>query len=106
MRFFLRILGTWAFGLALILVVKDITISLAKTKFYLSSFSQTWVDLHEASWLASSQYILKMSEFVSMQKIVLFIFNSPAWIILIILGVLFLILGRKKKTKSFVQSKW
>ncbi len=106
MRFLLRILGTWALGFALILVVKDITISLSTMSISFSSFAQTWQDLHAPSFIYVSQNILNWFASFSAQNFAQLFFDSPAWIILSFFGVLLLFLGRKKKIKSFVKSGW
>ena len=106
MRFLLRVLGTWALGLALILVIKDIAISITSLTISLSSFAQTWQGLHKASWSGFSNYILDLFDIISAQYIAQFIFNFPAWIILSLLGIILLLLGRKKKTSAFIKSGW
>ncbi len=99
MKFFFRILGTWLLGLALVLFVRDIVLSFVSLSIISPSLSQTWNDLHAPSWLALSDYLTSSLTQFGAKKIIIFIFNLPAWLIPTILGILLLIIGRNKNTK-------
>ncbi len=96
MRFILRILGSWALGIALVLIVKDIVISLSLMSISLSSFAQTWHDLHATSWSLIIDYFIDLQAIVGIKKIFSFIINLPAWLILGFLGTILSLAGANR----------
>lgn len=104
MRFLLRVVGTWLLGLAAILIVIDGTKTLAANALVTTSLADTWASLHTASWTAVSEWIIGGIAPVFGAGVTSFVFAWPGWLFAGILGVSFLVVGRQRMRKNYIQT--
>ena len=96
-RFLCRFLGLVLLAAAFIAVVIDGMKSIAANQLRFTSFGQYWTDIHATS--------LQFLEGIMVRHLFKWLWNPammevlarPAWLVLGILGVILLVLGRKKK---------
>lgn len=103
MKFLLRVVGTWFLGLALVLVIIDGVKTLAAKTIVVTPLATTWGELHAASWTAASAAIAGLFEGLPAgPDAVQYLFSLPAWFVFILIGVIFLLLGRQHAAKRYI----
>ena len=95
-RFLFRFLGLLSLALGFILLVYDGTKSIADQRWYFSKVSDMWVAIHESS-LAQVQPALERIAPALWDPAAITVLNAPSSLALVALGVLLLLIGRKKK---------
>jgi len=96
-RFLFRFIGLLCLALGFILLVYDGTKSIADQRwFYITKVSDVWGWVHEAS-LPLVKPALERIAPVLWDPVAITFLNAPSWLVLIILGALLMLLGRKKK---------
>jgi hypothetical protein len=95
-RFLLRFLGLLSLALAFIFLVYDGTKSIADQRLYITRVTQVWADLHETS-LALVQPTLEELAPWLWDPVAKNVLDSPAWLVLLVLGMVLVLLGRKKR---------
>ena len=100
-RFLFRFLGLICLAAAFILVVYDGTKSIAANKLYFMSVHALWLLVNPASLQGFMQdmkpLIAPYAGGMLWDPGVLTILAAPAWSLLGVFGILFLLLGRRKK---------
>lgn len=103
MRLILRLLGTWLVAIALILGVMDGTKSLAANELVFTSFAEAWTWVHVDS-LATVRSFLESRLFGPMLETVAdAVFSAPAWLVLVVPGLLLAWMGRSRRVRLFVR---
>lgn len=105
MKFILRIVGTWFLGLAAVLIVIDGTKTLATNAIVTTSVADTWASLHAASWTTVSEWIIGGIAPVFGAGVALFLFAWPGWLFAGLLGVGFLVVGRQRMRRNYIQTR-
>ena len=96
-RFLLRFIGVLCLAAAFILVIYDGTKSIAGNNLYLTSVRALW-DLINAGSLAQLKPLVQpYANGVLWDPVMLAFLAAPSWSVLGILGIIFVLLGRKKK---------
>jgi len=96
-RFLLRFSGLICLAAAFILVIYDGTKSIAANKLYLTSARALW-ELINAGSLAKFRPLLQpYAGGILWDPVMVGILSAPSWSLLGGLGILLLLLGRKKK---------
>jgi len=96
-RFFLRSLGLLCLAEAFILIIYDGTKSIAANRFYFTSVRTLW-ELLNANSLAQLRPLLSpYAHGVLWDPGFVTVLAWPAWGVLGCLGIVFMLLGRKKK---------
>lgn len=96
-RFLFRFFGLFCLAAAFILVIYDGTKSIAGSQLFLTSVNTLW-GLINANSLAKLQPLLSpYANGFLWNPVALTVLAAPAWAVLGILGILFLLLGRRKK---------
>ena len=96
-RFLFRLVGLLALAVAFIALVLDGTKSIAGNKIVVTPLGQTWTDLHSTSLqLLEAGVTRHLAEWL-WNPVLLNVLTSPTWLVLGVLGVVLLLLGRKKK---------
>jgi hypothetical protein len=96
-RFVLRFIGLICLAAAFILLIYDGTKSIAGNRLFLTSVRTVW-ELFNAASLAKLEPIIQ--SYVGgylWDPVMVAILASPSWGLLGVLGILFLLLGRRKK---------
>lgn len=103
MRLFLRVLGTWLLGVALILLIIDGTRSLGASQLVFTSFADNWTWLNADSLAAVRAFVAGRFFGLVLEPVTEFIFACPGWAVLAVPGALFAWAGRSRKTRLFVR---
>jgi hypothetical protein len=95
-RFFLRFIGLLCLALGFIFLVHDGTKSIADQRWFVTKVSDVWITINESS-LTKLQPTLDGLAHWLWDPVVVNILNAPAWLVLLIIGAVLILLGRKKK---------
>ena len=104
MRFIARVFGTWMIALAVILLVVDGTKSLAADAPVMTSVGELWAGFHAPSWVAVGELVASLLEPVSAVWMVDAVFGIPAWGLSAIVGIIALVLGRKRRKPVYADT--
>jgi hypothetical protein len=96
-RFVFRVLGLWILAAAFIFLIYDGTKSIAASRFYITKLVDTWNAVHFTSLQALQPIIENRIGTWAWEKATLPVLNAPTWVVLGIIGILLVLLGRKKK---------
>ncbi len=95
-RFLFRFLGLLSLALGFIFLVYDGTKSIADQRIVTIRVREIWEWISETS-LASVEPALKRLAPWLWDPLATSVLNSPGWLVLVILGTVLILLGRKKK---------
>ncbi len=95
-RFLFRFLGFITLALGFIFLVYDGTKSIADQRLYITRVSDVWASLHESSLAALQPAVERLAVWL-WDPILTGVLNAPAWLVLVILGTILMLLGRKKR---------
>ena len=95
-RFLLRFLGLLCLALGFIFLVYDGTKSIADQRWNVTKVSDVWIGIHETS-LAKLQPALEGIARWLWDPLVVNVLNAPSWLVLLIIGTILIVLGRKKR---------
>ena len=96
-RFLFRFIGVLCLAAAFILVIYDGTKSIAGNSLYLTSVRALWDLIHAGSLAQLKPQIQSYANGVLWDPVMLSLLAAPSWSVLGILGIIFVLLGRKKK---------
>jgi hypothetical protein len=103
MRLFLRLVGTWLLGIALILLIIDGTRSLAANAIVITSLGDTWTWLHAQSLEEVRAFLATRFFGPLLDSAVAVTLALPGWLVLGIPGALIAWLGRTRRSRVFVK---
>ncbi len=96
-RFLLRFLGLLLLAVAFILVIYDGTKSIAGNAVFITKLGDLWNNIHAASL----QMLQTMVERQLVPEVWKYgfqpVLQQPSWLVLAVLGIILIVLGRKKK---------
>ena len=96
-RFFFRLIGLLCLAAAFVLVIYDGTKSIAGNNIYITSVRALW-DLINAGSLANLKpVIVPYANGMLWDPVMLTFLTAPSWAVLGFLGIIFVLLGRRKK---------
>jgi hypothetical protein len=96
-RFIFRFVGLWILAAAFIFLIYDGTKSIAdRTDFFITKTRALWEGTHQNSLVALQALIQERVPWL-WEPIDVGILNQPAWLVLAVIGVLLIMMGRKKK---------
>jgi hypothetical protein len=96
-RFLFRFIGVLCLAAAFILVIYDGTKSIAGNSLYLTSVRALWDLINAGSLAQLKPQIQSYANGVLWDPVMLTLLAAPSWSVLGILGIIFVLLGRKKK---------
>jgi len=96
-RFFFRFLGLLLLAAAFILVIYDGTKSIAANHFYFTTVRTAWELVNAGSLAAVRPLISPYAGGVLWDPGMGALLSAPAWSVLGLLGILLMLLGRRKK---------
>lgn len=96
-RFLFRSLGLFCLAAAFVLVIYDGTKSIAGNQLFLTSVSTLWGLIGANSLAMLKPLISPYANGVIWDPVMVSILAAPAWAMLGLLGILFMLLGRRKK---------
>jgi hypothetical protein len=96
-RFLFRFIGLIGLALAFILIIIDGTTSIAGNRLILTSF-QSLLDRINPTGLAKLKPLISsFANGIFWDPVAVSILGAPAWAVLGVIGILFMLLGRRKK---------
>lgn len=95
-RFLFRFLGFIALACAFLLVIYDGTKSIAGNTIFITSVRTLWETFNAASLQNLRPLIDKAGPYAWDPVFVTFL-NAPSWAVLGVLGIIFILLGRKRR---------
>jgi hypothetical protein len=96
-RFLFRLIGLFVLAGAFVALVYDGTKTIAGNDIYITKLGLGWTNLHFASLQALQTAVTRYLGPWAWDAAVKPVLEQPAWLVLAILGALFILLGRKKK---------
>jgi hypothetical protein len=98
------VLGTWFLGLMAVLVVIDGTKSLAANAPLWTSVVDVWVMFAPEHWANTEAWIAQSLDASGLGNVLRMVLSWPAAAISGVLGLLFLMLGRKRRKRSYLET--
>ena len=95
-RFVFRFIGLWILAAGFVALVRDGTKSIAGNQAFITRLTEDWNNLHPTS-LASIQPAIERHAPWLWDPVMLGILAAPTWLVLGIIGSVFILIGRKKK---------
>jgi hypothetical protein len=96
-RFVLRFFGLWILAAAFVFLVYDGTKSIAAGMVLTKPFGETWNDINSNSLLLLQPAIERHVAVWLWDPVMLSILTAPTWLVLGVIGIILVLLGRKKK---------
>ena len=96
-RFLFRSVGFFALAAAFLLVIYDGTKSIAGNAIFITRLGEDWNNLHAASQDALNALVTRYAGPAAWELATLYLLAAPTWLVLGIVGSLFMLIGRKKK---------
>ncbi|MEZ5891150.1 MAG: hypothetical protein R3D52_13450 [Xanthobacteraceae bacterium] len=96
-RFILRFFGLWILAAAFVFLVYDGTKSIAAGIVLTKPFGETWNDINSNSLLLLQPAIERHVAVWLWDPVILSILTAPTWLVLGVIGIVLILLGRKKK---------
>lgn len=96
-RFVFRFFGLICLAAAFVLVIYDGTKSIAGNNLYLTSVRTLWDLINAASLAHLKPLIVPYANGVLWDPVMLAFLAAPSWVVLGVLGIILILLGRKKK---------
>jgi len=96
-RFLFRFLGLICLAAAFILVIYDGTKSIAGSRLTLTSVRALWELINAGSLTKLKPLIEPYAGGLLWDPVMLFILAAPSWSVLGLFGILFILVGRRKK---------
>jgi hypothetical protein len=95
-RFLFRFIGLLCLALGFIFLVYDGTKSIADQRLYITKVSDVWAVVHETSLPQVQPMLERIAPFL-WDPVARTFLEAPNWLVLVILGALLMVIGRKKK---------
>ena len=96
-RFLFRLIGLFCLAASFILVIYDGTKSIAANQLYLTSVSALWELINAGSLAVLKPLLSPYANGILWDPVALAVLAAPAWALLGILGILLILMGRRKK---------
>ena len=90
-----RLLGLVLLAAGFVFFIYDGTKSIADQTFYISKFSQTWAEIHQQSLQAVQGAVEKNVGWL--WTVLHPVLEQPTWLVLGTIGMVLILLGRRKK---------
>jgi hypothetical protein len=96
-RFLFRFLGVLVLAAAFVLLVYDGAKSIADSRLYIYKLGQLWTDINAASLQSLQAAVETHLPAQAWNPVALTVLEQPGWLVLGVVGILLILLGRKKK---------
>ncbi len=96
-RFLFRFFGLICLAAAFVLVIYDGTKSIAGNNLFLTSVQTLWDLINAGSLARLKPLIQSYGHGVLWDPVMITFLAAPSWVVLGVLGIIFVLLGRKKK---------
>jgi hypothetical protein len=99
-RFVFRFIGLWILAAGFVALIRDGTKAIAANAFEfakLGKLGEDWTNIHGASLDALKDLVERYAGSAAREPVTLYLLGAPTWVVLGIVGSLFILIGRKKK---------
>jgi hypothetical protein len=96
-RFLFRFIGLWLLAGAFVALVIDGTRSISAGRLAITQFGTAWDSLHPTSFDAMRTWIETQLPLWVWNPALLSVLLTPIWVVLAVLGLLFVLVGRKRR---------
>ena len=96
-RFVFRFIGLWILAAGFVALVRDGTKSIAGNAFFVTKLVDDWNNIHGASLEQLKVLVERYAGPPTWELVTLYVLAAPTWLVLGIIGSLFILIGRKKK---------
>jgi hypothetical protein len=96
-RFLFRFVGLWILAAGFVALVRDGTKSIAGNAVFITKLVDDWNNIHGASLEQLKGLVERYGGPPIWEIVSLYILAAPTWLVLGIIGSIFMLLGRKKK---------
>jgi hypothetical protein len=96
-RFVFRFFGLWILAAGFIFFIYDGAKSLADSTIRVTKLGDTWSSIHQTSLLLLQPAVERHVAEWLWDPLILTVLEQPTWLVLGVLGVLLLLIGRKKR---------
>jgi hypothetical protein len=96
MRFILRFIGLWLLAGAFVALIIDGTASIAGGSIRFNTFGQTWDNIYQESKPAAKAFVVRHAGDWVWTSGIQVVLDQPTWVVLGGLGVILVLVGRKK----------
>ena len=96
-RFVFRFIGLWILAAGFVALVRDGTKSIAGNAVFVTKLGEDWNNIHSTSLQLLQPAIERHIAVWLWDPLVLTILTAPTWLVLGVIGSIFILLGRKKK---------
>ncbi|MFN3348298.1 hypothetical protein [Pseudorhodoplanes sp.] len=96
-RGLLRLIGVIALAAGFTLLMYDGAKSIADSRVYIYKLGQLWTDIHVASLQSAQARVQETLPGVIWDPVITTMLDQPSWLIFGIVGIVLILLGRKRK---------
>lgn len=96
-RALLRLIGVIFLAAGFVLLVYDGAKSIADSRLYVYKLGQLWTDIHAASLQSAEAKVQASLPSAVWDPVITMVLEQPAWLVFGIVGVVLILLGRKRK---------
>ena len=102
MRLLIRLIGTWLFALAVVLVIVDGTRSLAASELVITGLGTAWQDVHPQSLEGLRAFLASRLFGPLLEQGVNALLGFPAWAVIGVPGLFLAYAGRSRRSRTFL----
>ena len=96
-RFVFRFIGLWILAAGFVALVRDGTKSIAGNAIFVTKLGEDWNNVHSTSLQLLQPAIERHVAIWLWDPVALTILTAPTWVVLGIIGSIFILIGRKKR---------
>ena len=96
-RFVFRFFGLWVLAAGFVALVRDGTKSIAGNGVFITNLGEDWNNIHGASLEQLKALVERYTGPAIWEVVSLYVIGAPTWLVLGIIGSVFILIGRKKK---------
>jgi len=96
-RFVFRFIGLWVLAAGFVALVRDGTKSIAANAVFITRLGEDWNNIHPTSQESLKVLLERHAGPWLWESAALYVLGAPSWLVLGIIGSIFILIGRKKK---------
>ena len=96
-RFVFRFTGLWVLAAGFVALVRDGTKSIAGNAVFVTRLAEDWNNIHSGSLDGAKALVERYAGAWLWDLCALYLLAAPTWLVLGIIGSIFILIGRKKK---------
>lgn len=96
-RFVFRFIGLWILAAGFVALVRDGTKSIAGNAVFITKLGDDWTNIHGSSLDQLKVLVERYTGPSAWEIVTLYLLGAPTWLVLGIIGSLFILIGRRRK---------